>query len=114
MVLVADFVSPAAEAAAGVDVLFLELGEELFEDAFALEGWGWVTVVEAAVVGADDLVIGLEHFGVDETLDAVTEHVCVVDGLQRGLGDFEHDGPVGPFSRGGVRALFAGCKLHGR
>ena len=62
MVLVPDFVAPGAEAAAGVDVVgVLESGEELFEDTFALEGGGGVAVVEAAVVGGDDLVVGLEH-----------------------------------------------------
>ena len=81
VILVADLVPPAAEAAAGVNVLFLQFGQELLEDAFALEGWGWVTVVEATVVGADYFVIGFEHFGVDEALDAVGEHVGVVDWL---------------------------------
>ena len=114
VVLVADLVSPAAEAAAGVYVLFLELGEELLQDAFALEAWSRVAVVEAAVVCADDFVIGLDHFRVEEALDAVAEHVCVVDGLQGGLGDFEHDGPVWAFLWGRIRGLFAGCKLQGR
>jgi hypothetical protein len=49
----------------------------------------------AAVVGADDLVLGAHHLGVDEALDAVAEHVLLVDGLHGGLGDLEHDAPVG-------------------
>lgn len=101
VVLVADLVTPAAEAAAGVDVFGLEGGEELFEDAFALEGRGRVAVVEAAVVGADDFVGGAEHGGVDEALDAVCEEGGVVDGFHGGFGHFEHDGPVGTFFRGG-------------
>ena len=71
VVLVADFVAPAAEAAAGEDVLFLEFGEELFEDALAFEGWGGIAVVEAAVVGGYDFVGGFEHLGGDEALDGV-------------------------------------------
>lgn len=114
MILIADFIAPAAEAAAGVDVLFLEFGQELFEDAFALEGGGWVAVVEAAVVGGDDLVGGGEHFGGDEAFDAVGEHIGVVDGLHGGFGDFEHDGPVGAFLRGGGGGLLARSDLLGR
>ncbi len=113
MILVTDFVAPAAEAAAGVDVFFLEAGEELCEDGFALEGGGRVAVVEAAVVGGHDFVGGLEHFGRDEAFDAVGQHVGVVDGLQGGFGDFEHDGPVGAFARGGVGGLLAGGDLQG-
>ena len=71
VVLVTHFVAPAAEAAAGVDVFFLEAREELFEDAFALEGRGWVAVVEAAVVGRDDFIVGLEEGGGEEAVDAV-------------------------------------------
>lgn len=37
MILIPNLVSPASETATGVDVFFLELGEELFKDAFALE-----------------------------------------------------------------------------
>ena len=81
VVLVADLVAPAAEAAARVDAAVLELGQELFEGAFALERRGWVAVVEAAVVGADDLVGGAEHFGGDEAADAVVEEGGVVDGF---------------------------------
>ena len=73
VILVSDFVAPAAEPAAGEDIAGLEFWEELLEHAFALEGWRRVAVVEAAVVGADDLVVGTEHFGVDEATDAVLE-----------------------------------------
>ena len=113
VVLVADLVAPAAEAAARVDALGFELGEQLLEDAFALEGRGRVAVVEAAVVGAHDLVGGLEHFRVDEAADAVCEHVGVVDGLHRGFGHFEHDGPVGARLWGFEFGGFAGCELEG-
>ena len=102
MVLVADLVAPAAEAAARVDAHVLQRGQELGEGGFALEGRGRVAVVEAAVVGRDDFVGGAQHFGVDEAADAVAEHVGGVDGLHAGFGHFEHDGPVGAFLRGGV------------
>ena len=95
VVLVADLVAPAAEAATRPDVLGLELGEELLEYSLALERRSGVTVVVAAVVGADNLVRGRHHLGVDKTLDAVGEHGLVVDGLHRGLGNLEHDAPVG-------------------
>lgn len=94
VVLVADLVAPAAEAAARVDVQVLQLGQELLEHAFALEGWRWIAVVEAAVVKRDDFVGWLEHSRVYEALDAVFHEGAVVDGLHRRLGDFEHDGPV--------------------
>ena len=95
VVLVADLVAPAAEAATRPDVLGLELGEELLEYSLALERRSGVTVVVAAVVGADNLVRRRHHLGVDKTLDAVGEHGLVVDGLHRGLGNLEHDAPVG-------------------
>ena len=82
MILITDLVAPAAEATAGVDIFFLEFGEELFEHAFAFEGGGWVAVVEAAVVGGYDFVGGLEHFGCDEALYAICEEVFVVDGFE--------------------------------
>ena len=112
VILVTDLVAPAAEAAAGVDILGLEGGEEFGEDAFTLEGGGGVAVVEAAVVGGDDFVVGAEHFGVEEALDGVFEEVGVVDGFHTGFGDLEHDGPVrtglGFFGFGG----FAGGELE--
>jgi hypothetical protein len=101
VVLVADLVAPAAEAATGPDTLLLELGENLgesttleregaltqilpklqekgiwsrgrfgswrYEVTLTLQGGGRVTVVEAAVVGGDNLITGLEHLGVDES-----------------------------------------------
>lgn len=94
MVLVANLVSPAAEATARPDALGLELGEELLENTFTLERWGGVTVVKLAVVGGDNLVLGLDHLRVDETLDAVPEDVLLIDWLHGGLGNLQHDGPV--------------------
>ena len=85
VILVADLVAPAAEAAARVDVFGLEGGQEFGEDAFALEGGGRVAVVEAAVVGRDDFVVGAEHFGVEEALDGFFKEVGVVDGLHAGF-----------------------------
>lgn len=51
MILIPNLVSPASETAAGIDVFSLEPGEELCEDAFALECGGRVAVIETAVVG---------------------------------------------------------------
>lgn len=100
VILVAHLVAPAAEPAPREDVLGLQGGEELFEHALALEGRGRVAVVEAAVVGRDDLVGGLEHGGVEEAADGVGKEGGVVDGLEGGFRDFEHDAPVGAFLRG--------------
>lgn len=100
VVLVADLVLPGAEAAAREDVLGLEVGQDLLEGGVALVGGSRVAVVEAAVVGGDDFVLGLEHLGVDETLDGVGDQVVLVaHGLEGRLGNLEHDGPVG--TRGG-------------
>lgn len=100
VVLIAHLVAPAAEASPREDVLGLQGGEELFEHAFALQGRGGVAVVEAAVVGRDDLVGRLEHGGVEEAADGVGEEVVVVHRFEGGFGDFEHDTPVGAFLRG--------------
>lgn len=94
VVLVTNLVSPATEAATGVDVHVLELGKELSEDALTLQGGSGVTLVELAVVGRDDLILGLDQVGVDETLNAVLEEVLLIDGLHGGLGYFQHDRPV--------------------
>lgn len=71
-----------------------ESRKELCEDALTLERRGGVTVVEAAVVGGDDLILGLDHLGVDETLDAVLEHVRLINRFHARLGDLQHDRPV--------------------
>ena len=94
VVLVADLVPPAAEATTGPDVHILELGEKLLEDTLTLERGSGVTVVELAVVGGDDLILGLDHLGVDETLDAVLEQVLLINRLHARLRNLEHDGPV--------------------
>ncbi|KAI6762824.1 hypothetical protein HG530_008804 [Fusarium avenaceum] len=94
VVLVTDLVSPAAESATGQDVHGLELGEDLLEDSLTLKGRSGVTVVESTVVGGDDLVLGLDHLSVDETLDAVLEEVLNINGLHGRLGNLQHDGPV--------------------
>lgn len=114
MILVPNFVSPAAEAAAGVDVVFvLQGGEELFENAFALEGRGGIPVVEAAVVGTDDLIVGLEHGRVEEAGDAIFEDAGLVYGFEAGFRNFEHDGPIGSLFRFGGGGLGAVGELLG-
>mgnify|MGYP000929348754 CR=1 FL=1 len=95
VVLVTDLVAPATETATGVDVHVLQLGQELLEDTLTLKRGSGVAVVEAAVVGRDNLILGLDHVGVDKTLDAVPEEVLLINRLERGLGNLEHDGPVG-------------------
>ena len=94
MILIADFIPPAPEAAARPDIALAQLGQQLLQHAFALEAGCWVAVVEAAVVDGDDLVLGHEHLRVDEALDALLDQAGLVDGLHGGLGDFEHDRPV--------------------
>ena len=116
VVLVADLVLPAAEAATAEDVAVLELRQELLQHAIALKGWSRVAVVEAAVVGRYNLVVGLKHVSVDETLNGILEKCVVVDGFLGGFGDLKHDGPVGTWLRGGGLALgwpLTVCELNG-
>lgn len=94
MVLVTDLVAPATEATTGPDVLLLESGQDLGESTLTFQGGGGVAVVEAAVVGGDNLIGGLQHLGVDETLNAISQESLVVDRLHRRLGNLQHDGPV--------------------
>ena len=49
---------------------------------------------ESAVVSRDNLIVGLEHLGVDETMDGFLHNGLKVNRLVRGLGDLQHDGPV--------------------
>lgn len=114
VVLVTDLVPPGAEAATGPDVHVLELRQELLEDTLTLERWGWVSVVEAAVVSADDLVGRLEHLGVDETLNAVLQHVLLVDRLHARLRNLKHDAPVWALSDSVRLWLAAISELDGR
>ena len=95
VVLVADLVPPAAESATGPDVHILELGQELSEDTLALERGSRVPVVEATVVGGDDLILGEDHLGVDQSLDALLQECLLVNRLHARLGNLKHDGPVG-------------------
>lgn len=94
VVLVADLVLPAAEAATRVDVLGLQLGQELCQHAVALKGGCGVTMVEFAVVGGNDLILGQDHLGVDEALNTVLEQALLVNGLHGRLRNLQHDGPV--------------------
>jgi len=113
VVLVADLVAPAAEAATRPDTLLLQLGQDLGEGTLTLQGGGGVAVVEAAVVGRDNLVIGLEHVGVDQTLDGVGQELVVVDGLHGRLGNLQHDGPVGTLLSLSTLGLGAISQLDG-
>lgn len=63
---------------------------------------------EATVIGRDDLVLRLDHLGVDKSLNTVLEEVVMVNRLHRRLGDFQHDRPVRAFlgiSRLGLAAV---------
>lgn len=98
--------------------MLLQSGEQLCEDAFALEGWGGVAVVETAVVGRDYLVTGRKHLGVDETLEGIGDERVIIDGFEARFGNFEHDGPVGAWfgrfrRRGGAVGEFESGKSHG-
>lgn len=113
VVLVADLVAPATEATTGPDTLLLQLGEDLGEGTLTLQAGGGVTVVEAAVVGRDDLVSGGEHLSVDETLDGLGKELLVVNGLHGRLGNLQHDGPVRTLLGLGARGLRAIGELEG-
>ena len=113
VVLVADLVAPAAEATTRPDALLLQLGQDLGEGTLTLQGGGGVAVVEAAVVGGDDLVVGPEHVGVDQTLDGVGQELLVVDGLHGRLGNLQHDGPVRTLLSLGALGLGAISQLDG-
>ena len=113
MVLVPNLVPPAAKAAARPDILLLQAGQQLLQHALALERGRRVAVVEAAVVHRHDLVLGHEHLRVDEAGDALLHERAAVDGLQRRLGHFEHDGPVAALARVGSGGLGAVGELDG-
>jgi hypothetical protein len=112
VVLVADLVAPRAETATGPDTLLLELGQNLGEGTLTLQARGGVTVVEAAVVGGDDLITGGEHLGVDKTLNGLGKESLVVNGLHGRLGNLQHDGPVRTLLRLGILGLGAISKLE--
>lgn len=113
VVLVTNLVTPSTEAATRVDVQVLELWEELLEDALTLERRSGVTVVELAVVSGDDLVLGLEHLGVDETLNTLLEESLGVNRLHGRLGNLKHDTPVRTLVEARVLGSRAIGKLHG-
>ena len=48
-------------------------------------------MVELPVVDGNDLVFGLAHGSVDESLDALGNKGVGIDGLLVRLGDFKHD-----------------------
>ena len=82
---VSYLVSPAAETTSGVDVLSLEFRKKLLENTLTLQGWSGVTVVKAAVVGRDNLIIWSDHLSVDETLDRVPRDVGLVNWFHGGF-----------------------------
>jgi hypothetical protein len=79
--LISNFILPASKPSTGEDILGLELGEEFLQYPITLKGRRWVTVVEAAVVGGNDLISRLDHLSVNETLDRVLEEVVLVNWL---------------------------------
>lgn len=112
VVLVSDLVLPTAEAATGVDVLCLQLGQNFGQHTVALDGGCGVAVVELAVVGRNDLVVGLDQLGVDQSLDGVLQEVLLVHGLHGRLGNLQHDGPVGALLRLARLRLAAVCQVQ--
>jgi hypothetical protein len=72
----------------------LKFGEEFFENALTFKGWRWVAVVEATVIGRDDLILRLDHFGINKSLNGVLEEVGMINWLHGRFGDFQHDGPI--------------------
>lgn len=113
VILVANLVLPGSEAAPGENIFALEIRQRLGQGIVTLEARRGIPVIEAANVGADDLVFGVQQAGVDEPLDAVLEQRFLLDGLVRGLGDFEHDGPVGSGLRSRRLGLLAVGELLG-
>lgn len=103
MVLVTDLVAPATETATRPDTLLLELGQDLGQSGLTLQRRSGVAVVEAAVVGGNDLIARAEHLGVDQTLDRVGQESVVVDRLHGRFRNLQHDRPVGTVL--GVSAL---------
>ena len=114
VVLVANFVSPAAETTTRVDAHILKLGEELLENTLSLECRGGIAVVELAVIGGDNLILGLDHIRVDKPLDAICQECRFVDGLHGRLGNLQHDGPVGALFGIGRRGFAAVGQLKSR
>lgn len=94
VVLVTNFVLPAAEATTRVDVLGLQLGQQLSQDTITLDGGRRVAVVELAMVSRDDLILRQDHLSVDQALDTVLKQVLLVHRLHARLRDLQHDGPV--------------------
>jgi len=74
-------VSPASETSTGEDIHILQLWEEFREYPFTLKRWCWVTVVEATVIGGNDLIGRLDHLSVDKSLDGILKEIGVVDRL---------------------------------
>ena len=77
--MVSYFVLPTSKSSTGENVLRLKLGEEFLQDTITLERWCRITVIEAAVVGGNDLIGRLDHLSVDQTLDGVLEKVGLVN-----------------------------------
>ncbi|KAH0194592.1 Udp-Galactopyranose mutase in complex with Udp, partial [Aureobasidium melanogenum] len=113
VVLVTNLVTPSTEATTRVDVHVLKLGKELLKDTLTLERRSRVTVIELAVVGRDNLVLGLEHLSVDKTLDTVLEEVVSVNRLHGRLRNLEHDAPVRTLVQTSALRSGAVGKLHG-
>lgn len=101
MVLIAHLIAPAAKATARINAFLLKFGEEGFKYAFALKGWRWIAVIETARVSGYDFVLGLKERSSDKPPDAVCQDGFLIDWFESGLGDFNHDRPIGAWLRGG-------------
>ena len=80
-ILVSNFILPASKSSTGEDIFGLKLGKKFLQNTITLEGGRRVTVVEATVVGRDNLIGRLDHLGVDKTLDRVLQEIGLVNRL---------------------------------
>lgn len=106
MVGIGDFVFPQAEAAAAVDAVRFQPGQDGGEDVVAVGGGDGVAVFDATVPAGDDAscFVGLDDAGADEAGDGVVNDAIGIDGSERtGAG----------FAQEGVKAAIVGGHVGG-
>lgn len=64
-------------------------------------------MIKLAVICRNNLILGLDHVGVDKTLNAIPQDIGLIYRLHAGLRNFQHDGPVWAFFRFTTRRLLA-------
>lgn len=95
MVLVSNFVLPGPKPTARENVLAVEVRLDFCQCTIPLKSRSRISMIETSDVSAHNLVLGFQKVCVNETLDGFLEQSLLVDRLVGGLGNFEHDGPVG-------------------